>query len=504
MSFKEIKELRKSGDLEGALKLASAALEADSENIWNKRNAGWVYYEYLKKYSSAEHYDNFKKHLLNIKALNLPEGESMMFNQCAWQIGKFVFALKKDEPIDYAKVDSLFEIIKDFHFEKPSEAYSFIYKAFHSDYQNWNRYLDFADWWNFNNFISDDYQKEAFNNRTMMSVVEQAYIAYSKKLLDGEPIDSTGQHWEINKGRAERFMPMLESVVDNHPEYMYPGYYMAKLLLEMGDKENVLSTFLPFAKKKKNDFWVWELMADIVEDDETKFACYCKALSLKTHEDFLVKTRQAFAKMLADKEFYNEAKTEIKLIVETREKNGWKIPNQITNWMNQDWFKNSTENKNNKQLYAQYINRADEILFQDIPEEVVVVEFVNEHKTMLNFVKNKNKYGFFNYRNQIDKPEIGDILKVRFSDDGDNGYFKVLSAKKTDPSTPTEAIKSFEGALKVISPQNFGFVENIFVEPRLINDNSLVDKQAVKGKAILSFNKKRNEMSWKAFEIGEL
>src|SRR5690554_4802100 len=107
MSFNEIKDLRKSGDLEGALNLAKAALEADSDNIWNKRNAGWVYYEYLKKYSSAEHYDNFKEHLLNIKALNLPEGESMMFNQCGWQIGKFVFALKKEEPIDYNKINTL-------------------------------------------------------------------------------------------------------------------------------------------------------------------------------------------------------------------------------------------------------------------------------------------------------------------------------------------------------------------------------------------------------------
>lgn len=502
MSFNEIKDLRKSGDLDGALKLANAALEADSENIWNKRNAGWVYYEYLKKYNSVEHYAIFKKHLLHIKALNLPDQEVMIFEQCAWKIGSLVFALKKIEPIDYTKIDEIFDIIQHFHFVQPSEAYSFIYKAFHGGYQNWSKYVDFADWWDFDNFLTNDFLEEEYNGKKMMSIVEQAYIAYSKKLLDGEPVDASGQHWGVNKERIEKFMPRLEKIVNDHPEYVYPGYYMAKLMLVVGENENILSTFLPFAKEKRNNFWVWELMADIVEDEEVKFACYCKALSLKTPESFLVNTRQKFANLLIEMKLYDEANTEVTLAFETRQKEGWKIPNQITNWMNQDWFKNSTAKKNNQQLYAEHTHIADEILFQDIPEEIVVVEFVNQHKTMLNFVKNKDKYGFFNYKNQIDKPIIGDILMVRFSDDGDNGYFRVLSAKSVNPSTPTEAIKTFEGGLKVISPQNFGFVEDIFVEPGLINDNTLTNGQAVRGKAILSFNKKRNEMSWKAFEVG--
>ena len=50
MSFKEIKELRQAGRLEEALQLAKQAIEGDPENIWNKRAAAWVYYEFLKKY----------------------------------------------------------------------------------------------------------------------------------------------------------------------------------------------------------------------------------------------------------------------------------------------------------------------------------------------------------------------------------------------------------------------------------------------------------------------
>ena len=501
MSFNEIKNLRQAGDLEGALSLANAALEADSNNIWNKRNAGWVHYEYLKKYASLEHYNEFKEHLSGIKSLKLPEGEDVMYNQCAWQIGKFVFALQKQKPLDYGKINEIYDIIKHFHFEKPSEAYSFIYKAFHGGHKGWSKYLEFADWWDFTNFKSEDYLEDEFKGKKNMSIVEQAFIAYSKKLLDGEPVDASGQHWGLNKERIESFMPKLEKVVDDYPGYVYPAYYMAKLLLVLGDNENVLTTFLPFAKEKRNNFWVWELMADMFEDEHVKFACYCKALSLKTPEDFLVRTRQVFATMLIERKLYNEAKKEINIIVETRTKNGWKIPSQVSHWMNEDWYKAAKTKSNNLKLYDEHINRADEILFQDIPEEIIVIEFVNTHKNMLNFVKNKEKHGFFNYSKQLDKPQIGDILKVRFMGGGDNGFYKVLTAKQAEPNTHTDAIKNIKGVLKVISPHNFGFVDDVFVDPKLIADNALVDGVKVEGKALLSYNKKKNEWGWKAIVI---
>ena len=68
-----------------------------------------------------------------------------------------------------------------------------IYKAFHKGYEKWSGYLAFADWWNFENFRSEDYLNEEFNGQRSMSIVEQAYIAYSKKLLEGEPFDFYGK-----------------------------------------------------------------------------------------------------------------------------------------------------------------------------------------------------------------------------------------------------------------------------------------------------------------------
>jgi tetratricopeptide (TPR) repeat protein len=502
MSFKEIKELRQAGKLEEALQMANQDLESDPDNIWNKRAAAWVYYEYLKKNSQPESFDAFKDVLIKIKDLQLPEDEKMVFDNCAWQIGSLVFGLQSTEPVNYGKINELFEIIRDFHFTKPNKAYSFIYKAFHKGYQNWSSYLTFADWWNLENLRSEDYLKEEFNGKKMMSVAEQAFIAYSKKLLEGDQIDPYGQQRSINKEKIQLFLPKLDALIEKYPDYQFPPYFKAKLLLALGNDDNIMSAFLPFAKQKKNDFWVWELMAEIFSsDNEIQFACFCKALSLKTSEDFLIKVRQTFADVLIKKNMYNEAKTEIQKVIAIREKHEWRLPNQIIQWTEQEWYKSATAKNDNKDLYTNFTQKAEEVLFRDIPEEIIVVEFINEHKSMLNFVKDKRKFGFFNYSNHLKKPVIGDVLKVRFNGEGKDGFYKLLTATKAESDLTSDAIRRFEGILKVISSQNFGFIEDIFIDPKIIQENKLHNGLIVRGKAILSFNKKKNEWGWKAIEI---
>lgn len=501
MSFKEIRDLRQAGKLDEALQMANQALEAEPDNIWNKRAATWVYYDYLKEYAKSNSFEGFKENLIKIKDLQLPEDEKMAFDNCAWQIGSFVFGLQKTEPIDYSKINELFEIIKDFHFTKPSESYSFLYKAFHKNYQNWINYIQFADWWNFENFSSQDFLPEEFNGKKIMSIVEQAYIAYSKKLI---AVDTFGKEKPIDKDKIQSFLPKLDDLIDVNPEYQYPPYYKAKLLMAVGSEENALSAFLPFAKQKRNDFWVWELMGEFFKDDiDIRIACYCKALSLNTPEDFLVKVRQTFADILIEKKLYDEAKTEIKKIVVTRKTQGWKIPNQLTQWASQDWYKSAITKQDNREFYIQHLHKAEEVLYSDVPEEVVVVEFVNSNKKILNFIKDKEKFGFFKYLDF--KPAIGDILKVRFQDGNQGGFHKTFTIKKVTENNASEALRIAEGTVRVFEKNTtFAIIDNIFIPPHLVRTHKLQNGDKVAVKAILSFNKNKKEWGWKAIKITQL
>lgn len=504
MPSKEIKELRQSGRLEEALAMAQAELDAQPDNIWGKRNISWVYYEYLKKNVHEFNYEVFVAYLKKLQELNLPENEVMVFDTAAWQIASLIFKIQKQEPVDYSKINELFDIIKGFHFTKPSEGYSLLYRSFHKGHQNWSRYLEFADWWGLDNLRPEDYLKEEYNDRQIMALAEQAYIAYSKALIEGEALDAYGEQRSIDTAKIEAFLPKLDEIITTYPDYQYPPYFKAKLLLTLGDEEDVLRAFLPFAKKKRNDFWVWELMSEIFEKDlEIQFACLCKALSLKTPEDFLIKTRQKFAELLIEKQMHSEARTEIQKIIDVREKNKWKIPNKITQWVESDWFKSAQPNTNNNLLYSKHIEKADEILFRDIPEEKVVVEFINQDKKILNFIKSKTLNGFFSYKHLSLKPSIGDLLLVRLQPVGNDGFFKVLTIKETseDNLEDLDIIKNTKGTLRQNEGQNFAFVEDIFISPDLIDKHNLKNNEQVEGLALLSLNKKKNEWGWKLIKI---
>jgi len=505
MPASEIKELRKSGQLEKALEMAQNELNLTPDNLWAKRNISWVYYEFLKANASLENFEVFFDYLNLLNNLSFPNEEHMIFDRASYQIGKLIFTIQRMEHPDYSKINQVFDIVKSFHFTKPSESYSFLYKAFHKGYKNWSRYLEFADWWDFENFMDNDFKKDTLpNGREMMSLVEQAYIAYSKKILEGHISEENHFQKIIDQEKATAFLSQLDVIIDMHPEYQYPPYFKAKLLLATGDKDHVLKSFLPFAKKKRNEFWVWELISETFENnDKRKLACLCKALSLKTSDDFLIGTRQKLVPLLIEKKLFREAKFEIVKVHKTMKSHGWKMPFQVSAWLNEEWFKTTDQNSNNQNFYLQYLSIAEELLFMDIPEEVVFVEFVNKDRKILNFIKNKEINGFFKYQGYITNPKVGDVLKVRLQHKLNKKFYNVLTLKQLskEHQKESEAIKQISGSLRISGDHNFGFLDNVFVPPDLIKSKNLSNGDQLNGTAILTFNKRKEEWSWKCFEV---
>jgi tetratricopeptide (TPR) repeat protein len=504
MSSKEIKELRQSGKLDEALSLATRELEDAPDNIWAKRNLSWVYYEYLKVNSTPEHYEAFLSWIQKIRELQLPSDEKLLYDNVGWQIGKMVFGLAKLETPVVEKIRSIFELVKDFNFTKKTEGYSFIFKAFHKglkevkDSEKAHYYIEFADWWDFNNFIESDYKKEILpNGKDVMALAEQGYIAYAKHLL---PTKNPIGEMVFNQERAQQFIPLLEKLADDHPEYQFPPYFLAKLLLAIGDTQNTLSSLLPFAKKKRNDFWVWDVMADAFADSPDKvFACYCKALSCRSPEEMLVNLRQRMAAILISKGLLNEAKTEIELLVRSRSEHEFRIPQQVLQWQEQSWYISAVAAPNNKAFYDKYTIFAEELLFMDVPEESIIIEFVNQDKSIANFIVSEEKFGFFKYdRLGIRKCGVGEVYKVRFMDGTNGGLHKLYTMRlEDDKELKARFIKKVEGLVRIKPGQSFGFVEDIFIHPSMIAGRKLMDGMHFTGKAIKSYNKERQQWGWK-------
>lgn len=497
MPAKEIKELRQSGKLEEALYMAKAELEVQPDNIWAKRNISWVYYAYLKQNANPDHIDSFIFYLSEIKNLELPIEEKMLFDNVGWQIGSIIFKTLGIPNFQYAKLLQVYEISKTFTFSKPSEGYSFMFKAFHKFLKDSDNYLQFADWWNFDNFREEDYKRETLpNGRIMMAIVEQAYIAYAKHLLPKQNLDNENV---FDKEKAMAFIEKLSVLEENHKDYQYPAYFKAKLLLAIGDKDHMLESLLPFAKKKRNDFWVWEILAEAFSNEPIKvFACYCKALSCKSPEEMLVGLRQKMARILVSKNNYNEAKTEIEFLIKARSEHSYRIPSEVINWQSQEWYKNAIVQKSNLDFYKKNIPEAESILFYDIPEELIIVEFVNSEKKILNFIASESKFGYLKYDRFFRDIKIGDILKVRFQGGSNEGIYQLCTAIKINDETfKKQFFKEVEGKVKIQSGKPFGFLEDVFIHPALVTKLKLEDGINFKGNAIKMYNKEKKQWSWK-------
>jgi hypothetical protein len=497
----EVTSLRKAGKIDEAYQKAKERLAKEADNIWAKRDMSWVLYSLLKANTALEKFDTFLGYLKELDELKLPEDEGMLFDQVGWQIGKVVFGLMREQNPDAKKIKSVFDYAMNFHYTKPSEGYSFLFKAFHKAFKEGQDYISFVEWWDFNNFREEDYKKEKLpNGKDVISIAEQAIIAYVKHLLPEQTFQGATVY---KKEKALSFMPFLDKVIEKHPELQYPPYFKAKLLLAGGDQQNMLSALLPFAKRKKNEFWVWDVMSEAFSiDEDKKIACYCKALTCKTSDDFLIKIRQKMAAWFVQNKMFNEARTEIENIVRTRESNEWKIPNEIANWISQDWYENAKSEGSNFKFYKAHISAAEEILYSDIPQEPIVIEFVNADKKVANFIASEQKFGFFKYDRFANSLKVGDILKVRFDGKGSEGHYKLLSLEKSeDKNFRDQYIKSIKGEIRISEGKPFGFLQDAFVHPSLIKKYRLQNKQTVEAKVIKSFNPDKKVWGWKVFEI---
>ena len=113
---------------------------------------------------------------------------------------------------------------------------------------------------------------------------------------------------------------------------------------------------------------------------------------------------------------------------------------------------------------------------------------------------NENINGGFNYEKAKIQVAVGNVLSLSLNEikGSDTTYFQVQSAEVCNIDAPENLKKVFTGVLKIIG--KIGFVENIFVEEKLIINT----KHKVSGIAIRAFDGKKLNWGWKAISLIEL
>ena len=296
-TVKDITTMCKAGKLAEAYELAKADLAMPPENVWVQREVAWALYYLLKDDSEKKRSQAFYEHLKELMELDLLtiESDSMIFDKVLWKLADF---LKNIPDENTGEVDRLFPLFSKLHYN-PSNGYSYLLKSV-LGFATWPRLVEFFEWWNIDNLLAEDYQQfQMENGRKIMSLAEQAYIAYSKALL------------KLNdKDKIRAFLPKMEQLMDDYPEMMYPGYFCGKLMLAMGaERDDALEIVLPFVRKKRSEFWVWQLLCDLYKGEpDIQLACLLRSVHCRTQEVFLGKVRMKLVSLYISRGDYPRAK----------------------------------------------------------------------------------------------------------------------------------------------------------------------------------------------------
>ena len=278
--LKDITTMCKAGETAQAYELARADVDASPDDVWAQRGLGWALYYLLKADAAAGDVPAFTAHLEELMGLDALDAgdDAMLFDNVLWPLAGLIRQMTRDGHPD--GLQHLLGLLEGREFQ-PSKGYSCLLRVCIA-FKQWDGLAAFIEWWGLGKLLPEDYLPFKKDKVSIMSLAEQASIAYAKALLA-----------KGDKDKIAAFLPWLERLADEHPEMTYPGYFCGKLMLSMGAaRDEALRMVMPLVRRKRAEFWVWQLLAEVYEGEpDTQLACCLRAVHCKTKEDFLGKVR---------------------------------------------------------------------------------------------------------------------------------------------------------------------------------------------------------------------
>ncbi len=402
--FADISKLRKEGKLREAYFAAEELTLTDPESIWSKRAMMWVVYDYAKQSASLGNQDAFLRCVKKVTDLKVPSDEEMFLNAMFAVVRNMVRKCVGDTA-STPFLDSLWKEVSQWDVSKPGDIYSGMLNTFLKVKDQWLGFASFCRWWNFDNLTPNDFTEPTLpDGKKGLSLAEKTYMAYSKALL------SQGVKSDIDE-----WIPRLEELCERHPTYIYLPYYLIKLMIVTGGSDAQIERHIkPLLKKKPNEFWIWELIADSLSDVEQRFSALCKAMTCRTPDRMSIALRERMAILLLERGCYAEAKHEFEEVARIRMENKWRIPASIHRYLSQQELTDVLAAKDNRVLYLQHSAWAEDKFIGTAKPVVVQVTHINEDKGFVSFVTKQRNSGFFREKSSKRRKSInkGDRIEI--------------------------------------------------------------------------------------------
>lgn len=159
-----------------------------------------------------------------------------------------------------------------------------------------------------------------------------------------------------------------------------------------------------------------------------------------------------------------------------------------------------------KRFQVYVVSRRDQGRLWDIFEERIgVVDHVNHQKELIHFIIDRNIDGVIHFSALESRFNEGDAIAVRVAQytSKQGTRYRVLTSSATVAEPPESLKKTFHEEVRI--SDQLGFTESdIFIPPPMVIEAALRDGDTVHGIALLNYNKKRGEWSWKALSVAQV
>ena len=147
-------------------------------------------------------------------------------------------------------------------------------------------------------------------------------------------------------------------------------YYHGRLYSWCTDNKGIaLKYLLPIARNKNNEFWIWDALADCMDTDEMRIACYCRSMESNYADETFMKNIYIELATLWDingnKAVSSYIASKANDIIEIKNQ---VIPEELQYIVEADWYNPSKLNKTEFQkIVKENSNKANDLLISDLP-----------------------------------------------------------------------------------------------------------------------------------------
>ena len=500
MNAKEISLLRKSGRLQEAMDAA----ETEFNTFQSHYSAGALFW-CLNDFAKQSHGDALRDIVDRMQELcdeYCPDDKYMLealqriqkqMLPHASELRKIVEDAKNGGAADYYNRKKLLARYLSLELERPSLLHSLILGEAVKVEKNTPlqfRIRDFIRMWGLENLRGDDWKQFTTDpGLTLPSTVEQLISVYAKEIKTDEVMPS------------EEFSTLLDKALDVFKNNQNLPYYKATILIAQGRKAEAVGYYKKLITSNPSKFYLWDQLAELVDDENVAIALRCKAVSLGTDDEYIVNVRLRLANQFAAKGMLPNATYELEKHRGAYESQGWRLKQTYFDVANV--IPSNVEAADNRSIYKKYFPYAEEFIYSALPSSIAV----KEREKMVNDMHKPGKR-FVVWTLRIDartitlkKPEKlgldrrtpnGKLLEIKEM----NG--KVVWAKPFDGPFECQWIKTVTGIVSKRCDRignEYAIVDDTYVGANLLKDGA-------EGSFITVIAVRRDARRWSAIALG--